>query len=655
MSRNLKALQQDMRLVEDGARHGCLTDVTTVRSFLDNGTVHAVLYTFLPAFKSSAKPTEGTLSAWGTTADLWEYGFGVLITVIMKSFVFSGITPCCPLTFKGLRVVMPREDIILRRIQTISELPMPTKFQMQSRNMAAGAVTILLALLIHRAEADEFTLADALQSNGSRCGENGKLYPSEFSVPEMYWQAFGAPCSCDPLCAPYKDCCQNSEHFAAEDQVWGSSPQSCFNVSERDPYFSMKKSCPASWDDDETRSKCQGHPDFPLTSSWTLVTYLNMYCAECNRDFHPDTDTLWPAEYRCHGDGAFRYEVRVDSGENDTTDVNISTWNLTHSDNFHYRYPVNAFVFLHSYFVPEDLTLYDPRSRPNFLKTEDENPPKEHNKHTRVHPGDYRCDRFFSVLNRSIMRICPQVISTCASDWTESDVEGKCLAYTDIYCNKKYLYRNPYCAHCNRVNLKHKFSCFLMESASSRANFSWLQKWNSNKYDVFPLENHTSIQDADEGQTELYPELHLSFRPLCVGGLPRVAPGDFLRHSAAKEPSGHEPCFALRGPVAFLLYLTGEDSTRRNSARGARYRDALQPARHLLLDARHILRRVECHQEVDKEASVIFSACVVCVQVAELTSRPVYLCALLLQEEGLERTDQEENPVVTDHINYCRA
>ncbi|XP_033609013.1 uncharacterized protein LOC111868619 [Cryptotermes secundus] len=369
---------------------------------------------------------------------------------------------------------------------------------MQSRNMAAGAVTILLALLIHRAEADEFTLADALQSNGSRCGENGKLYPSEFSVPEMYWQAFGAPCSCDPLCAPYKDCCQNSEHFAAEDQVWGSSPQSCFNVSERDPYFSMKKSCPASWDDDETRSKCQGHPDFPLTSSWTLVTYLNMYCAECNRDFHPDTDTLWPAEYRCHGDGAFRYEVRVDSGENDTTDVNISTWNLTHSDNFHYRYPVNAFVFLHSYFVPEDLTLYDPRSRPNFLKTEDENPPKEHNKHTRVHPGDYRCDRFFSVLNRSIMRICPQVISTCASDWTESDVEGKCLAYTDIYCNKKYLYRNPYCAHCNRVNLKHKFSCFLMESASSRANFSWLQKWNSNKYDVFPLENHTSIQDADE-------------------------------------------------------------------------------------------------------------------------------------------------------------
>ncbi|XP_033609011.1 uncharacterized protein LOC111868622 isoform X2 [Cryptotermes secundus] len=320
----------------------------------------------------------------------------------------------------------------------------------------------------------------------------------------MYWQAFGAPCSCDPLCAHYKDCCQNSEHFAAEDQVWGSSPQSCFNVSERDPYFSMKKSCPASWDDDETRSKCQGHPDFPLTSSQTLVTYSNMYCAECNRDFHPDTDTLWPAEYRCHGDGAFGYEVRVDSGENGTTDVNISTWNLTHSDNFHYRYPVNAFVFLHSYFDPEDLTLYDTRFRPNFLKTDVENPPKEHNKHTRVHPGDYRCDRFFSVFNRSIMRICPQVISTCASDWIDTDVEGKCLAYTDVYCNKKFFYRNPYCAQCNRVNLSENFSCdvTLGVGLKHEIDFTYLLRWDETEYDMTNPENDTSVPEVDQEDKE---------------------------------------------------------------------------------------------------------------------------------------------------------
>jgi hypothetical protein len=33
ISRNLKALQQDMKLVEDTDRHGCLIDVTTGRSF----------------------------------------------------------------------------------------------------------------------------------------------------------------------------------------------------------------------------------------------------------------------------------------------------------------------------------------------------------------------------------------------------------------------------------------------------------------------------------------------------------------------------------------------------------------------------------------------------------------------------------------------
>jgi hypothetical protein len=46
------------------------------------------------------------------------------------------------------------------------EFPTLKKFQMQSGKMAARTVTILLALLMLRAQADEFTLWDALQSNG---------------------------------------------------------------------------------------------------------------------------------------------------------------------------------------------------------------------------------------------------------------------------------------------------------------------------------------------------------------------------------------------------------------------------------------------------------------------------------------------------------
>jgi hypothetical protein len=44
---------------------------------------------------------------------------------------------------------------------------------------------------------------------------------------------------------------------------------------------------------------------------------------------------------------------------------------------------------------------------------------------------------------------------------------------------------------------------------------------------------------------------------------------------------------------------------------------------------------------------------VVCVRVAEHTSRPVYLRVFHLHEESLDRTDQKENRDITDyHINY---
>jgi hypothetical protein len=334
----------------------------------------------------------------------------------------------------------------------------------------------------------------------SRCGENGTLYPSKFSIPEVNWDEFGPPCSCDPLCAHYKDCCQNSEHFVAEDQVWGSSPQTCFSPSKRRPYFNMKKSCPVSWDDDGTRSKCQGDTDFPLTSSRTHVSYSNMYCALCNGDFDPNTDTLWPTTYRCYGDGLSGYDVQITSRESGTTDVNISVWYITHSDNFHYRYPVNSFDFVHSHFVPEALTLYDAHSTPNLIKTEDGYRTTEHNTDPYVNAGNYTCEKIPSALNQNIMRICSQVISTCASDWTDGDVEAMCLAHTDIYCNNVYLYRNPYCAQCNHINMSQKFSCSVSLHISLKADFSDILKWDNPEHETSPPENDTNAEDMDDGK-----------------------------------------------------------------------------------------------------------------------------------------------------------
>jgi hypothetical protein len=354
----------------------------------------------------------------------------------------------------------------------------------------------------------------------STCGENGTLYPSQFTIPEMVWDMYGAPCSCDPLCAHYKDCCHNSEYFVPEDQVWGASPQTCFSPRQDGSYFNMKKSCPVNWDDDGTRSNCQGDTDFPLTSSRTHVSYSNMYCALCNGDFDTHTDILWPTRYYCSGDDFFGYDLQITSGENDTTVVNITFWNITHSDEFHYRFPVNSFDFVHSHFVPAALAVYDPHSTPNFIRSEDEYRPTEHNTELRGNAGNYTCHISSYVLDKSIMRRCSQVIGTCASDWTDSDVEAKCLAYTDVYCHYIYFYRNPYCAHCNHENLSQTISCSVMRLYSPKSDFSWMLKWDFPDYGKSEGENDTSVEDVHNGKITLIFISRAHPRPM-HGYLPR--------------------------------------------------------------------------------------------------------------------------------------
>jgi hypothetical protein len=204
--------------------------------------------------------------------------------------------------------------------------------------------------------------------------------------------------------------------------------------------------------------------------------------------------------------------------------VNIRVWNTTDSSHFHYRYPVNSFEFVHSYFVPEALTLYDPHSRPNFIKTKDENPPTE----LYVSVGNYTCEMSPSALNKNIMRICSQVISTCASDWTDSDVEAMCLAYTDVYCNNTYLYRNPYCAHCNHMTLSEEFSCSVMPRFTTYSGFSRLLKWGNTEYEMIPPENDTSVQDVDDGKITLIFTSTAQSRPV-LAHLPRKRRDLYIR------------------------------------------------------------------------------------------------------------------------------
>jgi hypothetical protein len=275
----------------------------------------------------------------------------------------------------------------------------------------------------------------------------------------------------------------------------------------------MKKSCPLNWDEAETRSKCHGDTGFPLTSNRTHISYSNMYCALCNGDFDPNADSLWPIVYMCYNNVSFSYNIRITSGTNDTTDVNITVWNIPYDDTFHYRYPVNSFDFVHSYFVPKALTTFDPHSTPTFVH-EPEYPT--------IQPyadGDNYTCVMLSVLDRSIMRICSEAISTCAADWTDGAVEALCLAYTDVYCDNSDLYRNPYCAVCNHVNLSQTFFCLVMQLTNLRADFSDLVKWDIPEYETTPLQNDTSV-DVEDGKITLIFTSIVHSRPV-HGNLPR--------------------------------------------------------------------------------------------------------------------------------------
>jgi hypothetical protein len=189
-------------------------------------------------------------------------------------------------------------------------------------------------------------------------------------------------------------------------------------------------------------------------------------------------------------DDYVHFSITITSGENGTTDMNISFDNGTHSDELHYRYIVNSFEFVHSYFVSEAFRAYDPEYTQSYNESQDE--------------GDnynYACERFF-VPDHSIMRACSPTIGTCASEWTDSEVEGLCSAYTDVYCDAWDLYRNPHCAVCNNVNLTQTYSCYKLMVLTGKASFADLVNWVSIKVKLPGLDNDTRA-DVDGGKATI--------------------------------------------------------------------------------------------------------------------------------------------------------
>lgn len=106
-------------------------------------------------------------------------------------------------------------------------------------------------------------------------------------------------CDCEPSCFDYGSCCIGTPLRNAQPVM------SCRNVRLADVSSSvyMRTTCARDWQDDQVRSECQDEwaaamdpfLTIPVTSKSTNITYKNVRCAVCNRDFNVK---MWTAFLR---------------------------------------------------------------------------------------------------------------------------------------------------------------------------------------------------------------------------------------------------------------------------------------------------------------------------------------------------------------------
>jgi hypothetical protein len=144
------------------------------------------------------------------------------------------------------------------------------------------------------------------------------------------------------------------------------------------------------------------------------------------------------------------------------------------------------------------LTRYESHSKGDFNESEQYYLHREEN-NTQFSGSDYNyeCRLLLINLDENIMRRCSEVISTCASDWADSDVQAMCLAYTDYYCTGTDYFRNPHCAFCNHVDLYETHACYglpTLDSLEEGADFSTLLNWKKlNPMKKDPDKQNTAI------------------------------------------------------------------------------------------------------------------------------------------------------------------
>jgi hypothetical protein len=188
----------------------------------------------------------------------------------------------------------------------------------------------------------------------------------------------------------------------------------------------------------------------------------------CNGDFDPNTDNLWPMQFRCSGNSSGYYNIYTEYQNREYIQITFN--DIEHSK--HLKYSIHLTTLCDLNLCPGTpgwlydlltITQYEPHSNEDFILKLQDYTSQIHN--AMPFPSSnvtYACRGRTYRTDSNIISVClPDLIIKCAPDWEDNEVEAKCLAYTDNYCNGPDVYRNPHCAQCNQVDLiEMKLGCF---------------------------------------------------------------------------------------------------------------------------------------------------------------------------------------------------
>ncbi|GFQ65764.1 uncharacterized protein TNCT_106531 [Trichonephila clavata] len=220
-------------------------------------------------------------------------------------------------------------------------------------------------------------------------------------------------CICDRNCALYDSCCLDSEYRRKSKitkskgyvkclSTYGPTTRDVLMIDTCEKPGLISELCTANGEDWSDLFLL-----IPVTSKASNITYKNYYCAVCNEN--PDADQL---EF---------WAVKIDG----------------------------------KFDLPEDPpvpTLTFHRGRESWILKEDRSMDKPRNVTVSIEP-----------LERPEVKYCRKnVVSGCASDWTDTYVKDKCNAYASIFSvihkdGTNTRYKNPHCAVCNHeviINFK---------------------------------------------------------------------------------------------------------------------------------------------------------------------------------------------------------